>query len=165
MYGICEQKVYEKPERLKEKYARVPDSVLFDRKLSLSARSVYGVLARYAFQGTTASIGQRKIARLLGIHLETVNLAIHELEERNHVAIAGKGKSRRYYHLLSPIFGQKQRAGYEEVIGSPSGGRRLASIRTADATPKGEGHPRQQCQPILSVTGPGPVGFGGWRPR
>jgi len=41
---------------------------------------VYGVLARFAFQGTTVRIGQRRIAKLLGIHLETVNKAIHELE-------------------------------------------------------------------------------------
>jgi hypothetical protein len=67
---------------------------------------------------------------LLGIHVETVNLAIHELEVRQHIAIRGVGKARRIYHLCSPVFGQKQRAGFEEVISSPSRTPRLASVRS-----------------------------------
>ena len=98
-------------------------------RLSATARCVYGVLARYAYQGTTVKIGQRRIARYLGIHVETVNLAIHELEDRQHIASRGSGKSRRIYHLCSNVFGQKQRAGIEEVISSPSLTPRLASVR------------------------------------
>jgi len=114
-----------------EKYARVPDSVLRDDALSASARCVYAVLARYTFQGTTVSIGHRRIAGILGLHKETVGTAIHELEEGKHIVIRGKGKARRIYHLQSAVFGQKQRAGIEEVISSPSGGRRLATVRRA----------------------------------
>jgi hypothetical protein len=65
----------------------------------------------------------------LGLHLDTVNLAIHELERRRHIAISGAGNTRRIYHLRSSVFGKKQRAGVEEVIGSPSGVPRLASTR------------------------------------
>jgi CRP-like cAMP-binding protein len=97
-----------------EKYARLPESVLFDRELSLTARCVYGVLARYAFQGTAVRIGQRRIANLLGLHQETVNLALHQLETSDHISIRGNGKDRRSYHLHSSVFGQKQRAGIEE---------------------------------------------------
>ena len=130
VYGKSEQKVYGKSEQGEgEKYARMPDSVLFDRGLSISARCVYGVLARYVYQGTTVKIGQRRIARLLGIHVETVNGAIHELENWKHIAVRGDGKARRIYHLPSSVFGQKQRAGIEEVISSPSRTRRLASVR------------------------------------
>ena len=114
-----------------EKYARLPESVLFDRELSVTARCVYGVLARYAFQGTAVRIGQRRIAGLLGVHQETVNLALHELESSEHISIRGAGKNRRSYHLHSLVFGQKQRAGIEEVISSPSGTRRFASMRRA----------------------------------
>jgi hypothetical protein len=132
VYGKSEQKVYGKSEQSEaEKYARMPESVLFDDGLSVTARCVYGVLARYVYQGTTVRIGQRRIAKLLGIHVETVNLTIHELEDRQHIVIRGKGKARRIYHLASFVFGKKQRAGIEEVIGSPSGGRRLASVRRA----------------------------------
>jgi hypothetical protein len=131
VYGKSEQKVYGKSEQSGvEKYARLPESVLFDRRLSVSARCVYGVLARYAYQGTTVRIGQRRIARLLGLHVETVNAAIHELETLRHIAVRGQGKTRRIYHLCSSVFGQKQRDGIEEVISSPSRTPRFASIRT-----------------------------------
>jgi hypothetical protein len=84
VYGKSEQKVYGKSEQGDvEKYARLPDSVLCDHRLTVTARCVYGVLARYAYQGTTVKIGQRRIALLLGIHVETVNLALHELEDGN----------------------------------------------------------------------------------
>jgi hypothetical protein len=111
-----------------EKYARTPDSVLLDRGLSTTARCVYAVLARHVFQGTTVNIGQRRIADLLGIHVGTVNRALHELELRTHICIRGRGNGRRIYHLRSAVFGQKQRAGIEEVISSPSRTPRLASV-------------------------------------
>jgi hypothetical protein len=73
-------------------------------------------------------MGQRRIANLLGAHSETVNLALHELEERKHICIRGAGRALRIYHLCSSVFGQKQRAGAEEVISSPSRTPRLASV-------------------------------------
>lgn len=76
------------------------------------------------------NIGQRRIANLLGAHPETVNLALHELEEREHICIRGAGKARRTYHLCSSVFGQEQRPGFEEVISSPSRTLRLASVRS-----------------------------------
>ena len=132
VYGKTEQKVYGKSEQGDaEKYARLPESVLFDHDLSVAARCVYGVLARYAFQGTTVRMGQRRISKLLGLHVETVNVALHHLEANGHIAIRGNGKDRRSYHLHSSVFGQKQRAGIEEVISSPSRTPRLASMRRA----------------------------------
>ena len=84
------------------------------------------------YQGTTVKIGQRRIAGLLGVHVETVNVAIHELEGRQHIAIRGTGRARRIYHLSSSVFGQKQRAGsVQEVISSSSRTRRFASVRRA----------------------------------
>ena len=82
------------------------------------------------FQGTTVNIGQRRIANLLGAHTETVNLALHELEDREHICIRGAAKARCIYHLCSLVFGQKQRAGFEEVISRPSCTPRLASVGT-----------------------------------
>jgi hypothetical protein len=52
------------------------------------------------------------------------------LEAHQHISIRGSGKGRRIYHLRSLVFGQKQRAGIEEVISSPSRTPRLASVRT-----------------------------------
>ena len=71
MFAKSEQKVFGKSEQSRvEKYARTPDSVLFDGGLSITARCVYGVLRAPRFQGTTANIGQRRIASLLGVHTE-----------------------------------------------------------------------------------------------
>jgi hypothetical protein len=114
-----------------EHWNRVPDSILFDRKLSLASRCVYAALAGSVHQGTVAKMGQRRISKLLGIHQETVALGLRELSAAGHITITGTGNVRRAYHLHSPVFGQKQRAGIEEVISSPSRGRRLATVRTA----------------------------------
>ena len=132
MGGKSGQKVGGKSgQSVPEKYARIPDSVLHDRVLSATARCVYALFSRYTYQGTTVSIGHRRIAGILGLHKETVGIAVRELEERKHIVIKGKGKARRVYHLQSPVFGQKQRAGIEEVISSPRRTPRLASVRGA----------------------------------
>jgi DNA-binding transcriptional regulator LsrR (DeoR family) len=81
------------------------------------------------YQGTVAKMGQRSISKLLGIHQETVALALRDLAARGHITITGNGNRRRTYHLHSDVFGQKQRADIEEVISSPSKTPRLASVR------------------------------------
>jgi len=59
VFGKSEQKVFGNSEQMPlEKYARLPDSVLRDGRLSAAARCVYAGLARFAFQGTTVRIGQ-----------------------------------------------------------------------------------------------------------
>lgn len=131
-----DQKVIRKTyQRANEKrFARIPLTVLQDGALSLSARCIYAILSVHVWQGTTAKIGQRRIADLLQIRQATVSAALKELAERGHIEVkSGKdgAKDRGLYCLLSPIFGQKQRAGVDEVISSPSGNRRLASVRTA----------------------------------
>ena len=71
-----------------EKYARVPDSVLHDRALSPTARCIYATLSRYTYQGTTVSIGQRRIAGILGLHQETIGVGIR-VEGRRGVRCYG----------------------------------------------------------------------------
>jgi len=127
-----EQKLFAESEQGEiEKYSRIPDSVLFDERLSMADRCVYAVLARHVFQGTTVKIGQRRIAKDLRCHVATVNSGIHELAACGHICIRSRGRSRGMYHLSSRVFGQKQRAGIEEAISSPSRMLRLASTRTA----------------------------------
>lgn len=88
--------------------------MLHDRELSFAARCIYGVLAETVWQGTTARIGQRRIAFLLGCTQETVGIGLRELEARKHISIVGAGKERRVYVLHSDVFGQKQ--GRKDVI-------------------------------------------------
>ena len=110
------------------RYARIPLTVLRDAELSTSAIAVYGIILFYVYQGSTARIGQRRIAELSGLHQETVGKAIRQLKERRHIAISAVGKQRRLYVLLSPVFSQRQ--GKQDIIVSaPSGGNRLVSVR------------------------------------
>lgn len=127
MNGKSGQKVNGKSGH--EHYSRTPDSVLYDKELSFGARCVYAVLAGAVHQGTTAKVGQRLIARKLGMHQETACLCLQELRDRGHITVVGEGKARRIYHLHSDVFGQKQRAGTEEIISYPR--KRLVSARTA----------------------------------
>src|SRR5215467_11469990 len=86
-----------------EHYSRIPDSVLFDKSLSPTAKNVYAVIAGSAYQGATAKIGQRRISAFLGLHQETVGLALKELSNRGHITIVGSGNARRIFHLNSGI--------------------------------------------------------------
>ncbi len=109
------------------KYARLPQSVLCDTALTPGARCVYGILALWVFQGSTASMGIRKIAHDLGISRTTATAAIAQLVERGHITIGGKGNRRRMYHLTSEVFGTRQRAGVRDVASGPGGRLRLVS--------------------------------------
>lgn len=137
MYQKVVQKVSRKlvQEQRLEKYAMLVDSVLFDRKLSASAKCVYAILAKNAWQGNSVKIGQRLIASKLGFSKTTVNEAIFDLVDRKHVSMVGEGKARRIYMLTSNRFGHKQRsmnAGGgvpEELVSGPR--KRLAVARTA----------------------------------
>jgi DNA-binding transcriptional regulator PaaX len=110
-------------------------SVLHDHNLTFSARCVYAELALHVYQGTTARIGERRLAKLLGASRNTVADGLAELAKAGHIVIAGSGKDRRTYHLTSKVFGRKQRAldagegGEEELVSAPWQGRRLATVR------------------------------------
>lgn len=111
------------------RYARVPTSVIHDVMLGAASIAVFSEMALWVFQGTTCSIGQRAIAKRLGLSRNTVSEAIKNLVERGHVEMCRpESRGRRpVYVLTSQIYGQKQ--GKESVVvSSPSGGRRFASI-------------------------------------
>ncbi len=111
-----------------ERYGRGPDSVILDVNLSDFAKVVYVLIARHVFQGNTASIGTREMARLLSTTQSRVTRAVREL------IAAGKVENRRVkrgqrgmWVLPSSIFAQKQ-GKQTVVVSSPSGGRRYASV-------------------------------------
>src|ERR1039458_7149123 len=85
-----------------------------------------------ALQGTTAKIGTRLIAGSIHASRRLVIDSLRRLEARGHIqkATVRRGE-REIYVLNSLVFGQKQRAGIEEVISSPSRTPRLASVRRA----------------------------------
>lgn len=112
------------------RYSRIPDSVLLDCDLTPAARCVYAFLARHVFEGKVARLGQRLIARKLGLNRETVESAIRQLAKRDHLVVVGDGKSRRMYVLSSDIFGQKQ--GIKTIIRSSPRGKRMVSVAAED---------------------------------
>ena len=113
-------------------YARVPREVVCDPGLEVLDIRVYCMLAGAVWQGTTAKIGTRLIAGSIHASRRLVIDSLRRLEARGHIqkATVRRGE-REIYVLNSLVFGQKQRAGIEEVISSPSRTPRLASVRRA----------------------------------
>lgn len=110
-----------------ERYARIPWALLMDTKITAEAKLVYAVLAGHAHQGAVASVGQRRIARMLAMGLATVSRKIAELENAAYIKTEHGGAGRRsWYELLSPVFGQKQ--GRVDVVVSAPRGKRLVSV-------------------------------------
>jgi hypothetical protein len=129
--------------RANKRYAKLPASVLRDRRLTGTAKLVYAELALWAFQGNVVRKGQRAIAEAIGARQMTVSTAIRQLVDAGHIRNANRELSRRgqmsatqakhcrgVYELLSPVFGSKQRDGITEVVSSPSGDRRFVSLGT-----------------------------------
>lgn len=89
----------------REHWNIVPDSVLMDRELSFAARCVYSVLAgSLRRESNVARIGQRRIGQLIGMHQETVGVALGALHDRGHIEIVGENQKRREYVLNSNVF-------------------------------------------------------------
>lgn len=114
-------------------YGRVPANVLFDKDISDGAKVLFGIMSLKVFQGNVTTVGVRHLATMTGKSKSVIHRLITELVTIGHVAPSPETKrgQRGFYTLTSPVFAQKQRAGVQEIVSSPSGGRRLASVRSA----------------------------------
>ena len=108
------------------RYGKAPIEVLEDLTIGSPAKVIHCWLAMHVFQGSTCSIGMRRIGVKLGYDKSTVSKAMQQLERAGHIAISGSGKERRIYHLNSTVFGTKQ--GTSDVIVSSPRGNRLVSV-------------------------------------
>lgn len=109
------------------RFSRIPWTVGTDPKLSSFAVRVYAILAAHVFEGNTARVGIRALARYGAMSKNTANVAIRELQDRRHIRVANLGAGQRQmYVLCSEIFGQKQ--GNVNVVRSTPRGRRLVSV-------------------------------------
>jgi hypothetical protein len=110
------------------RYSRMPEGILHEKRLTAYARLVYAELALWVFQGKTCSVGMRQIAAKLGISNTTVVESIHQLEALSLISVSRPERGKRTVYVLnSNVFGQKQGRA-TEVVSSPSGGKRLASV-------------------------------------
>jgi hypothetical protein len=111
-------------------YSRVPLELLSDHRLKSIDIRVYAVLAASCWQGSTASVGKRLIAKRAPCAERLVVRSLKRLEATGHIQkVAVKKGQRGLYHLQSPVFGHKQRAGVQELIVTSDRKRRLASVR------------------------------------
>ena len=117
------------------KYARVPWEVACDGRLKPADVGVYCMISGPTYQGAISRVGTRRIASCIHVSRRLVVESIHRLEECGHLQRCNRGRGKREtYFLTSEVFSQKQRAGVEEVVVSPSGHRRLASVRKEQGT-------------------------------
>jgi hypothetical protein len=119
-----------------EHYSRIPRKVSGDRRLKHRDRCVYAVLAGFCWQGNTARVGKRLIARLAHCAERLVIDSLRRLESTGHICKDPRWRpgQRMTYLLASSVFGQKQRAGVEEAVTPPGGQPRLVTVRKDQRT-------------------------------
>jgi len=66
-------------------YIQYPKFVFFDRRLSDTQRSCYGVILHYAFNHSRTLPGQTEIARFWGVHRNTVSNSMRALEALGYI--------------------------------------------------------------------------------
>ena len=117
------------------KYARVPWDIITSKSLKRLDGYVYAVLSASVWQGNYASVGTRRIAEVLHTTQRRVVESLARLIADGKIAAAPRTRGQRSaYVLTSPVFGQKPRAGVEEVqvygpLSAPR--KRLVSVRAA----------------------------------
>jgi len=118
------------------RFSKIPRSVSSDRRLNARDKSVYGALAGFCFQGSVAKVGKRLLSRLAGCAERLVIDSLKKLEITGHIQKAPDRRrgQRAWYILTSPVFGQKQRAGVDEVAIIPGGQPRLVSVKKDQKT-------------------------------
>lgn len=114
-------------------YSRTPLSVSMDHDLSRTDVAVYGALAFWVMQGDICCKSNTVLALTAKTSRRQVIRSLQALIIGGHISAApsNKRKSICAYQLNSPVFGQKQRDGVQEIVSAPSGGKRLATVRTA----------------------------------
>ena len=115
------QNLGQKDRKLAQKvgqFGRIPKSVIYDVELSASARCVFAALALTERKGI-ASIGQRRLAKSLGMARQTVADGLSELRERGHIKTISEGTRRAVYTLQSELFRSSVNAKASAFVSSP----------------------------------------------
>jgi CRP-like cAMP-binding protein len=108
---------------------RVPLSVNMDKRLNGTDIRVYCGISCAVFQGNVCRRSYQDIAEDSGVTRQQVARSVKRLVKTGHVrpSQSNEVRSKGWLMLPSPVFGQKQRAGVEEVAIGPSGQPRLVS--------------------------------------
>jgi hypothetical protein len=88
-------------------HAQSPATVLLDSRLDPLAKVVYGILALESW-GPNSYIGQRLLAKLLGVSQQTIMRRLDLLKTTGHIDIQEEGHGKRSrYVLKSPVFTER----------------------------------------------------------
>lgn len=88
------------------KYGKLPEKVLYSTKLSSNDKVVYAVLDKHAGnESATCFPGQRRISKLTGLGLSSVNRSIKFLAKTHFIKIEKKvsHKGLRNEYVLLPL--------------------------------------------------------------
>ncbi len=119
----------------RNQYSRVPREVATDKRLKSRDVRVYSALATCCWQGNVVQVGKRLLARLTPCSSRLVLESLTRLVTAGHIQKLPRCHGQRGgYLLLSGVFGQKQRAGVDEVAIIPGGKPRLVSVRKDQKT-------------------------------
>jgi hypothetical protein len=128
---FCQEELAADIPPARKRYARVQREVYTDPRLEARGVRIYCVLASSCWQGSVAQVGKRLIAKEACCAECDVISSLRKIEAAGHIQKhAGRRRGHRaMYVLLSSVFGQKQRAGVEEVVSGPDGRLRLVTVR------------------------------------
>lgn len=81
-------------------FTQLPNCVLNDKNISLSAKVVYAKLLSYAWHNNAVYPGQETMAQELGVTRPTVNKSIGELERVGFLEVKRRGQGLTNVYIL-----------------------------------------------------------------
>lgn len=98
------------------RFARIPEDVFADRKLTHRDIRVFSILSFSCWPNNISAVGKRRIMARAHCSGRSVRESLGQLELAGHILQEPKKRGQRgSYVLLSPIFAQKQPVGADEV--------------------------------------------------
>lgn len=98
-------------------FGKLHETVMFDTRLSLGARSLHAILLYLAWltrhHGRNYYRGQGHLAERLGIHRSTVMGYMSELEEHGYIAVEKRGQGKPALVTLKPIPRRRKPASWD----------------------------------------------------
>lgn len=90
-------------EMMRAGFAALPYVVLRDTKLSIGARLTYAVLLSYAWQNDSTFVGQKKMARDMGISERQLQRYLYELRDNQHIEISREDKRFNNTYIIKDV--------------------------------------------------------------
>lgn len=87
------------------RFARVPESVFLDKRLTRNDLLVYSAIAAHCFRTNLYQFGQRRLSLYLSLSRRSIRRSLEKLARSGHISTAiSKLGGRSVYQLNSPVF-------------------------------------------------------------